>query len=251
MSNPTHALQPADIEAMERATLAAMPPEASEETSGWLLALDRGTVGRAHSAVPLQHEAPALDALDGIRARYAAHKLPLVLRLPRKPAFDTLQPKLQSWGLAASKPTCVQVADVRDVGELGTAAAVVIDDAVKADWAALFLGEGFDPVDGESRLGILRRARASIFASIVSEGQVVACGSACFSHGWAGVHGMRTVPAFRGRGLAGSILARFAREASARGIGRIFLQVEEGNRAARSLYARAGFADAWTYDYWK
>jgi len=50
-------LPSADIEAIERATLAAVAPERIEALSGWLLPLDPGTVGRAHSAVPLHHGA--------------------------------------------------------------------------------------------------------------------------------------------------------------------------------------------------
>jgi hypothetical protein len=43
-------LIPGDVEAIERATVAAVSPEAVEELDGWLLAFDTGTVGRAKSA---------------------------------------------------------------------------------------------------------------------------------------------------------------------------------------------------------
>ena len=62
---------------------------------------------------------------------------------------------------------------------------------------------------------------------------------------------MRTAPALRGRGLAGSILAAVGREAARRGIERVLLQVEEGNAPARSLYGRAGLRTAWRYAYWR
>ena len=42
---------PPDIEAIERATVAAVAPEACEELDGWLLPFDRGIVKRARSAV--------------------------------------------------------------------------------------------------------------------------------------------------------------------------------------------------------
>jgi ribosomal protein S18 acetylase RimI-like enzyme len=117
-------------------------------------------------------------------------------------------------------------------------------------WADLFLGGGFDPVDAASRLGILRRARHSVFASVRVDGRTCAVGSACFSHGWCGLHAMRTAPAARGRGLASAILVALANEASVRGFERTMLQVEAGNEAALSLYRAAGFAEAWTYEYW-
>src|SRR5688572_17123458 len=66
MSTSSLPLLPADVESIERATLAAMPPSASEEHEGWLLAFDPGTVGRAHSAVPLRHEAPEIQRVAAI-----------------------------------------------------------------------------------------------------------------------------------------------------------------------------------------
>ena len=43
-----------DIEGIERATFAAMPPQRLEARGDWLLGLDDGTVGRSHSAVPIR-----------------------------------------------------------------------------------------------------------------------------------------------------------------------------------------------------
>jgi ribosomal protein S18 acetylase RimI-like enzyme len=97
---------------------------------------------------------------------------------------------------------------------------------------------------------ILRRSTDAVFAIARVQGHVAAVGTACFRHGWCGVHGMRTLPAQRGRGLATALLAAFAREALRRGIARTLLQVEHDNAAAQSLYRQAGFSPAWTYEYW-
>lgn len=239
-----------DVESVERATLAAVPPQAQEELPGWLLGLDRGTVGRAHSAVPLQHVAPQADVLATIEARYAAHGLAPVLRLPRLACFDAMRTVSDARGYASAKPVLVQVGTVRAMAAIGAGAGIALAPTPDEGWAAVLLGEGFDPVDGASRLAILRRAIQSVFAGVQVQGQVVAVGSACFSHGWCGIHGMRTAPAFRGRGLASRILAALAAEAQRRGIERAFLQVEEGN-PAQALYRRAGFATAWVYEYWQ
>jgi ribosomal protein S18 acetylase RimI-like enzyme len=118
-------------------------------------------------------------------------------------------------------------------------------------WVALFLGEGFDPVDGASRVARLRRARGSLFASVCEAEKTVAAGAAAFSHGWFSVHGMRTAPAWRGRGLAARVLSGLARAATTRGFMQCFLQVEAGNPVALALYRRAGFETAWCYEYWR
>ncbi|HET8747780.1 MAG TPA: GNAT family N-acetyltransferase [Ramlibacter sp.] len=241
-----------EIEAIERATLAGVPPRAQESWNGWLLPFDDGTVGRCHSAVPLRHEAPEPGTLAGIEQRYAGAGLATVLRVPQLPAFAPLQAQLRAAGYVAYKPTLLMVGRVSDLaGPAESSAAVELSDSAAADWEQVFLGEGFDPVDGASRLAILRRGRDSVFASVRQEGRTVAVGAGCFSHGWCGVHGMRTLPAFRGRGFAGAVLSALARRAREQGIERCFLQVEEGNVPARSLYARRGFAPAWGYAYWK
>jgi ribosomal protein S18 acetylase RimI-like enzyme len=239
-----------DIAGIERATLAAVPPQALEDIEGWLVGLDRGTVGRAHSAAPLAHVAPAAGSVAAVEDRYARFGLQPVFRLPDAPAFEAMQDQLRQRGYRPGKPTLVQVARLQDI-PAPVESSVRLALAPASGWDQVFLGEGLDPVDGASRLAILRRARDSVFASIERDGAPVAVGSACFSHGWCGMHGMRTLPAQRQQGLAGRILLAFAREARARGLSQAFLQVEEANAAARSLYARLGFATAWRYRYWK
>lgn len=239
-----------DPAGIELATLDAVPPQAREDFAGWVLAYDDGTVGRSHSAVPLRHEPCDAAVIDEIEKRYAARHLAPMLRLARVGAFAPLRQALEQHGWRASKPTAVEVAACESVAAWGSAVAVAFTDSPTPGWSEVFLGEGFDPVDGASRLAILRRARSSLFATVTVDGKVAAVGSAGYSQGWCGIHGMRTLPAFRGRGFAGSIIAALAREARSRGIARAFLQVEQGNARARSLYGHAGFREAWVYDYW-
>ena len=240
------------IEAIERATLAAVPPRAQETWNGWLLAFDEGTVGRCHSAAPLAHAAPAHDTLAGIEERYAAAGLATVLRVPELPAFTAFQVRLLDAGYGRAKPTLVQTGRVGDLASAPHADFdVELAPTAAFDWEQVFLGAGFDPVDGACRLAILRRGRESVFASVREAGRTVAVGAACFSGGWCGVHGMRTLPAHRGRGLAGAVLSALAGQARERGVQRCFLQVEEGNARARALYARQGCETAWAYAYWK
>jgi ribosomal protein S18 acetylase RimI-like enzyme len=244
-------VRPQDIEAIERATVAAVSPQAQEEIPGWLLPFDTGTVGRARSAVPLAHVAPDAAMLDDIEARYAARALPVMWRLPDIPAFDAFSKALHARGYAAGKPTHVQTAPVASVMSVSPGPFAQTATRPDANWAAVFVGEGFDPVDGASRVATLSRAPDALFASIREGDETVAAGMGGFSHGWASVHGMRTAQHCRGRGLAGRVLATVAQAAQSRGIERIFLQVEASNASALALYRRAGFETAWTYSYWK
>lgn len=62
----------ADVEAIERATIAAVAPREVLEIGGWLVALNEGTIRRAASAVPLSHELAAdLGVFDRIEAAFA------------------------------------------------------------------------------------------------------------------------------------------------------------------------------------
>ncbi len=243
-------LAAADIEAIERATLDAVPPEQTAVLDGWLLGLDRGTVGRAHSAVPLTHDGCDAAVLTAIQAVYARHGLSTVLRLPELPAFNGLHAALGQAGYTMAQPTCVFRGSADTARSLGSADGVTRLAEPDEAWRAVFLGEGFDPVDGASRVQILARARHAVFACIRIDGQTVAAGMGSYSQGWGSVHGMRTLAPFRGRGLAGRILSALAGEARSRGIERLFLQVDRANTGAQSLYRRAGFAPAWDYAYW-
>ncbi|MES1265922.1 MAG: GNAT family N-acetyltransferase, partial [Variovorax sp.] len=143
------------------------------------------------------------------------------------------------------------VARAEVVARAGPVDSVRLDLRPDDAWASVFLGEGFDPVDGASRVRTLTRAAGSLFASIREADRVIAAGVLAFGHGWASIHGMRTAQSYRGRRLATRIMAALAQAAIERGHERLMLQVERENDAAQSLYARCGFDRAWTYTYWR
>ena len=240
----------ADIEALERATLAAVPPQQLAEVDGWLVGLDDGTVGRSHSAVPLRHRAITPNSVRRVRETFAAARRAPVYRIPRLAAFDAVRAVLVAEGFEASTPTLTQTGPLQAVADLQPCVPVRVLDEPDEAWSHVFLGEGFDPVDGASRMAILRRGRQSVFAAALVDGEVAAVGLAGIAHGWCGIHGMRTLPAFRRRGLASAILGALARAAAAKGVRRAFLQVEEANAAAQQVYRRAGLEPVWCYEYW-
>ncbi len=240
----------ADIESIERATLAAVAPERVEALPGWMLPMDHGTVGRAHSAVPLTHDPTTIAPWQAVVERYSSGGYRPVLRLPDLPMFADMFGELAAAGWQRAQPTQVQVAPLG--GLLGSNSAdCLLDERPDAAWMAMFLGEGLDPVDGASRSAALARAQDSRYASLRVDGETRACGMACFAHGWLSVHGMRTAAAHRGQGLATRVLAAMAQEALSRSIQRVFLQVDASNAPAVSLYRRLGFVLAWTYAYWR
>jgi N-acetylglutamate synthase len=245
-------MAPEDIEAIERATVAAVAPPTVDAIEGWLLPFDHGTVGRAKSAVPLRHEAPPDPAglIKGIQARYAAQGLPTAFRIAELPCFASLREALRQRGYRCGKPTLTQTGALQALLTLSSDTPADVATAAGAGWASVFLGEGFDPVDGASRVSALGRATGTLFGSVQEDGRTVAAGALALDNGWASLHGMRTEQAARGRGLAGRVMAGLAQAALTRGFERLFLQVEAGNAPALALYRRAGFVPQWTYAYW-
>ena len=244
-------LTPSDIEAIERATAAAVSPEAVEEHDGWLLAFDTGTIGRAKSAVPLHRSIPDVAVVPAIEARYEARGLPALFRIADDSCFEPMRTELARRGYRAGRPTLVQIAATKSVRRVTADATAEVATAPDAAWAAVFLGEGFDPLDGASRVRSLSRTPGSVYASVREDGRAIAGGAAAFGYGWASVHGMRTEQARRGEGLAARVLAALAAAALERGMERMFLQVEEHNAPALALYVRAGFETVWKYTYWQ
>ncbi len=235
-----------DVEAVERATVAAVAPPEVLEIGGWLIPLDAGTVSRAKSAVPLSAE-PDDAALDAIETAYRSRGLPPAFRIVDSVGTEAVRAALDRRGYAPERPTLFKVADAGALAGFSTAP-VILEAWPDADWAEAFAAAGVEPADAAHRLRLLA-SPGVVYGRVLEEGRTVAVGALSFSHGWAGAHGMRTRPEARGRGHAAAILAAFGRSALAAGVGWVMLNVEEAN-PARSLYRKAGFRRVWAYRYW-
>jgi ribosomal protein S18 acetylase RimI-like enzyme len=260
-----------DVATLERAVFDAVPPDRLVAIDGWLIGLNDGTVGRARSAVPLSHERPPDTDFVQIEALYAAHGLPVHFRLPvDAPGFAEPIASLEARGFVRSSVVQTMTADlpavkaaataitrgagVGDAAGQGGGMILTLAGEVDDDWAAVFMGAGFDPVDGASRTRLLRRARSAIYAGIqvpAAGPGYVAVGFGCLSQGLLGVHGMRTRPEWRQQGHACRLIGALADRAITVGLELAYLQVESDNASAVALYERLGFTTAWRYAYWR
>lgn len=251
MHTPHLPLQDNDIESLERATLDAVAPPSTQEMEGWLLPFDNSTIGRAKSAVPLRHGRVNDQDVATIEALYAERGLPAAYRVADVTGLAAVHTELARRGYQAQQPTLVQVGSVQAMRALCHDLPARVSASPEPAWSSVYLAEGFDPVDGAHRVRALSRSPHIVYACVEEDGQSVAAGTAAFSQGWCSIHGMRTLPAQRGRGLAARVLAGLADAATDRALERVFLQVEEGNAPALALYGRAGFTTAWRYHYWR
>jgi ribosomal protein S18 acetylase RimI-like enzyme len=78
---------------------------------------------------------------------------------------------------------------------------------------------------------------------------VLACGQFAREADLVGLYDVFTAPEARGRGLARQLCAWLLGRAMEQGARHAYLQVEGDNHAARAVYHRLGFADAYAYHY--
>jgi N-acetylglutamate synthase len=244
-----------DIESIERCTIAAVTPQSLHSLPGWLLPMDSGSIGRAHSAVPLSHEAASADPklIPSIVEQYAARGQQAKFRLPDIPAFAPLTASLHQLGYRPVFPTLMQVGTAVAVRAVTPLEAAQVADAPDEGWMRVFAKGGEPCADDLRRIDNFRRGAGVVFASVrcSHDAKVVAGGAAAFSHSWACIHGVNTLASHRGQGLAARVLAGLADAAIQRGVQQVILQVEQDNAGALALYRRAGFTTAWKYIYWQ
>jgi GNAT superfamily N-acetyltransferase len=240
-----------DISSLERATLDAVAPPEISEIDGWLLPFDNSTIGRATSAVPLRHHDLHADQVSVIEECYRAHELRPAFRVADVASLAPLHLALKGLGYQPEQPTLVQISSIKAMRAICLAAPACVLASPEPQWSCVYIGKGFDPVDGAHRVQALSRSQHAVYAYVELGGQSVAAGTAALSRGWCSIHGMRTVARWRNQGLASRILGGLADTAAARGVDRVFLQVEESNTAALALYRSAGFKTAWRYHYWR
>jgi N-acetylglutamate synthase len=243
---------------IELASLQAVSPESSLHLGQWLCCFDSSTIGRARTAVALSHALEDIRALhanlDAVIAAYRARDLRAGFRVPQLPAFSAIEASLRERGFAASQPTLVMCASCAAVSEAAAASShiVQLSETPHDDWAKIYTSAGFDAVDGANRVRVLSRAERAFYADAkrsVDESAVASGMLALSNEGWASVHGLRTMLAARGQGLASAMLYAMAQAALRQSYTRCFLQVETTNPAVQ-LYERSGFERAWVYNYW-
>ena len=241
-------LAPGEVEAVERDTVAAVGPREVLEMAGWLVPLEAGTIGRAKSAVPLSHDVGP-QAIGAIEAAYRDQGLPPAFRVADLPGLASVQAELAARSYQPLDASLFKVGEVSRLGAFSESYGRLLRRP-DAAWINVFLGDGFDPADGAYRIEALGRA-ATAYGAAGDGAATEAVGVVSFGEAWAGVHGMRTAPAHRGKGHAAAVLAALGRAAADKGLTRVCLQVTEANETARRLYRRAGFTRAWRYHHWR
>jgi GNAT superfamily N-acetyltransferase len=101
----------------------------------------------------------------------------------------------------------------------------------------------------ERRLLASTLRETTIRYAAYSNDRAVAAGQTVVEGDLAGLYDIVTATDARGQGLGTGISRWLLAAAEERGAGTAYLQVDAGNAAARSIYAKLGFVDRYAYWY--
>ncbi len=239
---------------VEDAGLNASAPPQQLWVDGWLVRLSPGKAKRARciNAVAAGRM-PVADRLRRCEAFYRAAGLPPMVRITPFSLPSGLDAQLAGLGYRRIDDTRVMV--------LADLAAVP-----PAEWPADARLTWPDPATFAEQVGSLRgsppeqrRAHAERLAAAplpctpltVHGGgdELLACGQFTLEQELVGLYDVHTAASARGRGFATALCRRLLHEARQRGARQAYLQVDADNDAARSIYTRLGFRDAYAYHY--
>jgi RimJ/RimL family protein N-acetyltransferase len=240
------------IRGLQERAARAQPATVAVDAHGWWLRHAPGCAWWVSTVLPHRDARAAELArrVEEVEAFYSAKGSPARFQITPGVAAAGLDQLLVDRGYRVRSPVSLQVAAAASVASVASPASHVrVEMAARPSRAWFDVWSAVSDADNEPRAewALLNRVRERTgYAMAIVDGQLVAVGRVVVDTGWAGVFGMATLPAARGRGAAGQVLAALARWA---GVNRIYLQVEQDNLAARQLYQRAGFTEIASYHY--
>ena len=247
-------LNPVLLSRIEDAGLNASAPPEQRWLDGWLVRYSAGKAKRARciNAVALGRTSVA-DKLAECSALYAQTKLPLLVRITPFSQPADLDAQLADLGMPKIGDTRVMVC--ASLAALTTPAVpkdVHIHRADPVEFAQT-VGE-FRGSPSSQRIAQAKRSAESPmeFTAFVlknTAGEALACGQFAIESEFVGLYDVFTSPAHRSRGLAKMLCEHMLTIARDTGCRVAYLQVEVDNHAARRIYNRLGFSDAYGYHY--
>jgi GNAT superfamily N-acetyltransferase len=242
----------ADVISLELAANDAWPAPTQARLGNWILRAAGNWTGRANSALAVGDPDRTLEAaIDAVVQWYDEHGQQPLINAPM-PLAAPVNAALDARGWTSRPLTLVQTAPV---GPLLTTLEtrpdlppVELADAPSDDWFAMVAEhKGTLPA---AALRILTGPAEVVFAHVHDAGGeliAVARGTVTGPDRWLGLSLLQTAPAARRRGVARHVLRGLAQWGIQHGSNRAYLQVEERNTAAVTLYGKVGFGTHHTY----
>ncbi len=238
---------------IEDASLNASAPPQQLWLDGWLLRLCPGKAKRARSIQALAPgRLPLAERLAQAAAHYQQAGLPLVLRCTPFSHPASFDADLAALGLQAFDDSWVMAAPLAQLHLADPLPAALTLTAVSAEGFAAAVGplRGSPAAQQQAHAERLQQSPVPYRGWLLQQdGTLLACGQYAREADRVGLYDVFTAPAARNQGLARQLCAALLRQAAGEGATLAYLQVDAGNQAARAVYRRLGFADAYRYHY--
>ena len=237
---------------IEDAGLNASAPPQQRWVDGWLLRLSPGKAKRARCINAVADgRMPVTQRLSYCATAFAQAQLPMIVRITPFSLPEGLDAQLAQHGLRRFDDTRVMVlADLQnEAAPLAPGLAVVPIGLERfAERVGGFRGSPVAQQEAHAQRLLASPVPFHAFG-LQHEGQAVACGQFAIEDDLVGLYDVFTAEHARGRGLAGSLCSQLLAQARQHGARHAYLQVETDNAAARAVYRRLGFTDAYAYHY--
>lgn len=227
---------------------ASAPPE-QRWLDGWLMRFNPGKAKRARciNAVA-EGRLPLQERLHWAQQAYREAGLPLILRFTPFTTPASLDAAVADRGWRRFDDTRVMTWRGFTAPPTPGLAPQPVTPLEYADIVGALRGSPL-----AQRMAHARRMLASpvqYHGFVVKDGAtVLACGQFAVEADLVGLYDVFTAPAARGQGLARQLCGWLLARAAEQGARHAYLQVDGDNHAARAVYHRLGFADAYAYHY--
>jgi len=251
----SNALPVSLLSRVEDAGLNASAPPQQRWIDGWLVRFSPGKAKRARCVNAVaKGRLPVQEKLALCQEVYDLAQLPLIFRITPLSQPPSLDAWLEARGLRQFDDTRVMVN--ADLGSL-------TPDPLPTDVALQRVGHAsFAKIVGQLRGSPLSHQQAHAqrleLSPVPFEGwvlrqagqhAVLACGQTAVEADMEGIYDVFTAHEARNQGWARILCAQLLDRARHGGARVSYLQVDASNGAARSVYRRLGFADAYAYHY--
>ena len=235
---------------IEEISLNAWPSHKIELYDGWLIRFSHNYTYRTNSVEQFGNSTlPWREKVAYCEDVYKRLGSPAIFKISPlvSPDFDYT---LENRGYEVQHVTEVMTLHLSDARLDAPYSAVTITDEIPDIWiTSLFdLKEMTNPIHRAVVPSMYRAIpKETICASIWKEGKIIATGLGILDRDYIGIYAIHVKEKYRGQGFARQICTALLTEGMKKGAENAYLQVVQGNTAAKRLYASLGFTDFYTY----
>jgi GNAT superfamily N-acetyltransferase len=243
---------------LETMVVDAWPAADTAELTGWLLRASGGPTHRGNSVATLAAHGPAsLEArIERVESWYRERGRAALFQVGPCASPAGLDAALAARGYAVEGAACFAAAPVLEVSARTAAppspsTSARVESSPSPAWLDLNASASRFAARFDDFLGFITRlgSRCRFVTVHGEQGEPVASGLGIRSGQRLGIYAMLTAPSFRRRGAARSALHALAGSALESGLPELYLLFDQGNTAARTLYAQSGFREVYRYHY--